>query len=143
MSLNRVILIGRLTRDPEVQTTQSGISVARFTIAVDRPRTDSQTGEKIADFFRVKAWRQSADYVANYLAKGRLVAVEGRVQNNNWTASDGTKRYDTEIEADRVQGLDRPRDTDAGAQRGPGEEPEARLGADDESDPGPDPFVDE
>ncbi len=103
MSLNRVILIGRLTRDPDVKTTQSGVSLAQFAIAVDRARTNPQSGQKEADFFRVKAWRQSAEYVANYLAKGRLVAVEGRIQEDSWVDQDGTKKYRVEIVADRVQ----------------------------------------
>ena len=113
-SLNKIILIGRLTKDPDVRTTGTGLTVALFSIAVNRPKSSQQTQEE-TDFFRVTAWRQTAEYVSNYLGKGRLVAVEGRLQNRNWVDKDGQTRYDFEIVADRVEGLDRPRDTDGAA----------------------------
>ncbi|MBS1709325.1 MAG: single-stranded DNA-binding protein [Armatimonadetes bacterium] len=117
MSINRVVLVGRLTRDPELRTTTSGKSVASFGIAVDK-RIKPQDGSATADFFSVSAWGQTAEFVANYLAKGRLVAVDGRLQSRKYTAQDGSNREAIEIVADNVQGLDRPRDDDGGAPRG-------------------------
>lgn len=111
--INRVVLVGRLTRDPEMRTTQSGKSVCDFSIAVQK-RIKPQDGSPDADFFRVTAWEKTAEYVANYLSKGRLVAVDGRLQSRKYTAQDGSNREVVEVIADNVQGLDRPKD-DAGA----------------------------
>lgn len=108
--LNRIVLIGRLTRDPEAQYTTSGIAVTRFSIAVDRPFKNTETGEKETDFIDIVAWRRTAEFVTQYLTKGRLVAVEGRLQIRNWVAQDGTKRRSAEVVADNVQGLDRARE---------------------------------
>ena len=110
--INRVVLIGRLTRDPELRTTTTGKSVCDFGIAVQK-RIKPTDGSPDADFFSVNAWNQTAEYVSNYLHKGRLVAVDGRLQSRKYTAKDGTNREVIEIVADNVQGLDRPRD-DAG-----------------------------
>ncbi len=107
--LNRVVLIGRLTRDPELRTTNTGKNVCDFTVAVDK-RFKPTDGSSTADFFRVNAWDKTAEFVANYLHKGRLVAVDGRLQSRKYTASDGTNREVVEIVAENVQGLDRPRD---------------------------------
>lgn len=107
--MNRVIVIGRLTRDPELRTTTAGKSVCDFSIAVDK-RIKPTDGSPNADFFRVVAWGNTADFVSNYLAKGRLVAVEGRLQSRKYTATDGQQREIVEIVADSVQGLDRPRE---------------------------------
>lgn len=113
--INRVVLVGRLTRDPELRTTTTGKSVCDFSIAVGK-RIKPSDGSPDADFFRVNAWGQTAEYVSNYLHKGRLVAVDGRLQSRKYTASDGSNREVIEIVADSVQGLDRPRDDDgAGA----------------------------
>lgn len=108
--LNRIVLIGRLTADPETQYTPSGVALTKFRIAVDRPTKDPETGEKETDFINIVAWRRTAEFAANYLRKGRLVAVEGRLQIRSWDAPDGTKRYATEVVADNVEGLDRPRE---------------------------------
>lgn len=105
--LNRIVLIGRLTRDPEVSTGQSGVSMAKFSIAVDRPTKNRDTGEKETDFIDIVAFRQTADFVGQYLGKGRLVGVDGRLQIRRWTAQDGTQRRNAEVVADSVQGLDR------------------------------------
>src|SRR5690242_15340237 len=110
--LNRIVLIGRLTKDPESKYTPNGIAVAQFRIAVDRPTKNPETGEKETDFIDVVAWRRTAEFVTQYLTKGRLVAVEGRLQIRSWVAQDGSKRYNTEVVADNVQGLDRARDTE-------------------------------
>lgn len=107
--INRVVLVGRLTRDPELRTTTTGKSVIDFSIAVQK-RIKPQDGSPDADFFRVTAWGATAEYVANYLHKGRLVAVDGRLQSRKYQANDGTNRETIEVVADNVQGLDRPRD---------------------------------
>jgi len=103
--MNKAILIGRLTRDPELRTTSNGISVTSFTIAVDR-NFNNQQGEKETDFIPIVAWRKLAETCAKYLAKGRLVAVSGRMQVRSYEGKDG-KRYITEIVADEVQFLEK------------------------------------
>jgi single-strand DNA-binding protein len=118
--LNRIVFVGRLTRDPESQYTPSGVALAKFTVAVDRPTKNQETGEKETDFLDVVAWRRTAEFVTQYLTKGRLVAVEGRLQIRSWVAQDGSKRKAAEIVADNVQGLDRPRDGDSGGGGGTG-----------------------
>lgn len=136
MSVNRVVLVGRLTRDPELRTTTTGKSVVDFSIAVQK-RIKPSDGSPDADFFRVNAWGQTAEYVSNYLTKGRLVAVDGRLQSRKYTTSDGQNREVVEVVADNVQGLDRPRD-DAGEGGGGGAArtaPAATVVADDEYDP--------
>lgn len=105
--LNRVILIGRLTRDPELRYTPAGVAVTQFTIAVDRPFT-SQGGEREADFIPVVTWRQLAETCANYLRKGRLTAVEGRIQVRNYENNEGKRVYVTEVIADNVRFLESP-----------------------------------
>lgn len=115
--LNRVILIGRLVADPELKYTPSGIAVAQFRIAVDRPLSQEarqQGQEKQADFIDIVAWRQSAEFASQYLNKGRLVAVEGRLQIREYVTQDGQKRKAAEIVADNLKGLDRPRDGEGG-----------------------------
>ncbi|MCY0880729.1 MAG: single-stranded DNA-binding protein [Firmicutes bacterium] len=110
--LNRIILIGRLTRDPELRYTPQGVPVASFSLAVDRPFTNQQ-GQKETDFIDCVAWRKLGETVANHLTKGRLVAVEGRLQIRSYDAQDGTKRKAAEVIADSVRFLDRPRDGQA------------------------------
>jgi len=107
--INRVVLVGRLTRDPELRMTANGKNVCEFSIAVQK-RIKPQDGSQDADFFRVIAWEKTAEYVSNYLTKGRLVAVDGRLQTRKYVAQDGTNREVTEVVADNVQGLDRPKD---------------------------------
>ncbi|WP_019536855.1 single-stranded DNA-binding protein [Paenibacillus ginsengihumi] len=104
--LNRVILIGRLTRDPELRYTPSGVAVTQFTLAVDRPFT-SQSGQREADFIPIVVWRQQAEHCANYLRKGRLAAVDGRIQVRNYDNNEGRRVYVTEVIADNVRFLDR------------------------------------
>jgi len=110
MAINRVVLVGRLASDPERRYTPSGVPVANFRIAVTDPYRRTAEGDFESSFFTVIAWRQSADYAANYLQKGRLIAVDGRLQQRSWTAQDGTRRSVVEIVADRLQALDRPRE---------------------------------
>lgn len=111
--INRVVLVGRLTRDPEMRTTTTGKNVVEFSIAVNK-KFKPQDGSPDADFFRCKAWGQTAEFVSNYLNKGRLVAVDGRIEQRKYTANDGTNREIFEIVADNVHGLDRPRDEQGG-----------------------------
>jgi single-strand DNA-binding protein len=108
--LNRVILIGRLTKDPELRYTPSGVATTQFTLAVDRPFT-SGNGEREADFIPVVTWRQLAETCANYLRKGRLTAVEGRIQVRNYENSEGKRVYVTEVIADNVRFLESNRDS--------------------------------
>ncbi|MBQ8348311.1 MAG: single-stranded DNA-binding protein [Ruminococcus sp.] len=100
--INKVILMGRLTADPELRQTQSGISSCRFTVAVDRRFADKNTGERKADFINVIAWRQQAEFVSRYFSKGRMIIVEGSIQNNNYTDSNGVKHYGYDVVADNV-----------------------------------------
>ena len=102
--MNKVILIGNLTRDPEAFTTQSGVSRSTFTVAVQRRFANAQ-GVREADFIPVVAWRQSADFVNRYLTKGSKVAVEGSMQVRSYDAQDGSKRYVTEVIADNIEAL--------------------------------------
>jgi single-strand DNA-binding protein len=110
--LNRVILIGRLVADPELRYTPSGVPVANMRIAVDRPKSKEAT-ERQTDFVNLVAWRQRAEFAANYLTKGRLIAVEGRLQIRQWQTQDGQKRTTAEVVCDNLQGLDRPRESAA------------------------------
>jgi len=121
MSLNVCILIGRLTKDPELSYTPAGVAISKFTIAVDRNTKPDDEGKREADFINCVAFRHSAEFCANYLGKGRLIAVRGRLQIRKWQAQDGTMKWFTEILCDDVQGLDRPKDADGqGAGAAPG-----------------------
>ena len=99
--LNKIILMGRLTRDPEMRHTQSGTKVAAFTLAVDRDYKD-QNGEKETDFIDIVVWRGTAEFVCKYFTKGRMAAVEGRLQIRDWTDKDGGKRRSAEVVAESV-----------------------------------------
>lgn len=103
--LNTVVLIGRLTADPQLRYTQSGVAVASFTVAVDRPFTN-QGGEREADFIDIVTWRKLAETCANHLSKGRLVAVQGRLQIRSYDDQNGVRRRASEIVADTVRFLD-------------------------------------
>ena len=110
--MNHIVLIGRLTRDPELRYTPNGIAVANFSLAVDRPTTNQQ-GERETDFIRIIVWQKQAENCANYLKKGRLAAVEGRLQIRNYETQDGQKRTATEVVANYVQFLERAREEGA------------------------------
>lgn len=99
--LNKIILMGRLTRDPELRKTQSGTSVASFSLAVDRD-FKGQNGEKETDFIDIVAWRHTADFVSKYFTKGRMAVVEGRLQIRDWEDRDGNKRRSAEVIAENV-----------------------------------------
>lgn len=109
MSLNRIVLMGRLTRDPELRHTQSGAAVASFTLAVDRDFKDA-SGQRATDFIDIVAWRNTGEFAARYLAKGRMAAVEGRLQLRDWTATDGSKRRSAEVVADNIYFADSKRE---------------------------------
>jgi single-strand DNA-binding protein len=113
--LNRVFMVGRLTKDPELRQTTNGTSVANFTIALNR-RYKSATGEwkDEATYVGVVAWQKLAELCKQYLAKGRAVLVEGKLQNRNWETEDGQKRSTIEIRADRIEFLDREARTSYG-----------------------------
>lgn len=115
---NRIILIGRLTRDPELRYVPSGAPVASFTLAVDRPFRDQQ-GNRETDFIDIVAWRKLAEQVSQYMSKGRMVAVEGRLQIRSYETQDGQKRKVAEVVADGIRFLDR------GKTAGPAEVPAA------------------
>ena len=112
--MNKLTIIGNLTRDPELRTTASGVNVCSFTVAVNRRnRRDDQNGQPEADFFRVTAWRQLADICSKYLAKGRKVAVVGSVSVHTYTGNDGTTRASLEVNADDVEFLSSRNDAEA------------------------------
>ncbi len=137
--LNRVVLIGRLTADPELRYTPNGVPVASFRLAVDR-QFKSQGGERETDFINIVAWRKSAEFAANYLTKGRLISVEGRLQVRQWTTQDGQRRTSYDVVADNIQGLDRPKESGAAApDESGGFGPEAEVG----EDAAPGPWADE
>ncbi|MHA6531585.1 single-stranded DNA-binding protein [Paenibacillus sp. BAC0078] len=121
--LNRIILIGRLTRDPELRYTPAGVAVTQFTLAVDRNFT-GQNGEREADFIPVVTWRQLAETCANYLRKGRLTAVEGRIQVRNYENNEGKRVYVTEVIADNVRFLESSQNREGGNASGGGSMPE-------------------
>ena len=103
--MNKVFLIGRLTRDPELRYTSSNLPVATFTVAVNR-NFANQAGEREADFINIVVWRKQAENVKNYLNQGSQVAIDGRLQTRSYDGEDGKKRYVTEVVADNVQFLD-------------------------------------
>lgn len=104
--MNKAILIGRLTRDPELRYTSSNRAVCQFTVAIDRPFTNQTTGQREADFINVVVWDKTAENVGKYMAKGRLIAVEGRIQTRNYDNNEGRKVYVTEVIATNVQFLE-------------------------------------
>ena len=107
--LNKIILMGRLTRDPELRRTGTGTAVTSFSLAVDRD-FKSQSGEKETDFIDIVAWRSTAEFVSKYCTKGRMAVVEGRLQIRDWTDKDGGKRRSAEVVADNVYFGDSKRD---------------------------------
>lgn len=128
--MNKVILIGNLAADPESRTTQSGVQQCTLRLAVQR-RFANQQGQREADFFNVVCWRQTSEFAARYLSKGRKIAVEGSIQNRSYTAQDGSKRYVTEINAEHIESLDRAPDTaPQPAAQAPKAEPPKQMRAD-------------
>jgi single-strand DNA-binding protein len=105
LMMNRVVLVGRLTKDPDLRYTPNGVPVATFTLAVNRPFS-SQAGEREADFINCVVWRKPAENVANFLKKGSLAGVDGRIQTRNYEGQDGKRVYVTEVQAESVQFLE-------------------------------------
>lgn len=101
--MNRVILVGNLSRDPELRTTQSGIACCNFTVAVNRKYVNQQTGQREADFISCVAWRQTAEFVHRYFIKGNKIGVSGSLQTRSYDAQDGSKRYVTEVLVDDAE----------------------------------------
>lgn len=100
--LNNIVIMGRLTKDPELRHTNSGVPVASFTLAVDRDFSNKESGEKEVDFIDVVAWRNTAEFVSKYFAKGRMAVASGRLQIRSWTDKDGNKRRNAEVQAENV-----------------------------------------
>ena len=100
--LNKIFIMGRLTRDPELRRTQTGTPVASFSLAVDRDFKDRNTGERTTDFIDCVAWRQTGEFVSRYFTKGRMAVVSGRLQIRNWQDKEGNKRRSAEVVADNV-----------------------------------------
>ncbi|MBQ7001294.1 MAG: single-stranded DNA-binding protein [Oscillospiraceae bacterium] len=116
--LNHIVIMGRLTRDPELRRTGSGIAVASFSVAVDRDFGGRDGGEKETDFIDCVAWRQTGEFVSKYFTKGRMIVVSGRLQIRSWTDKDGNKRRTAEVVADNVYFGDSKRDNDGGSAYG-------------------------
>jgi len=138
--LNQITVMGRLTRDPELRQTQTEVSVATFTVAVERDFKDKESGEKTVDFIDVVAWRGTGEFVSKYFFKGSLVAVSGRLTIRDWEDKDGNKRRNAEIVADNVYFAE-PKRADSGSAEKPREQnnpPKTSqspdLGGDDEED---------
>ena len=100
--LNHITIMGRLTKDPELRRTGSGVAVTSFTVAVDRDIANKESGERETDFIDCVAWRQTGEFVEKYFSKGRVAAVSGRLQIRNWTDKEGNKRRSAEVVADNV-----------------------------------------
>ena len=110
--LNHIVVMGRLTRDPELRTTQSGVNVASFTVAVDRDFGGRDGAERQTDFFDCAAWRQTGEFVSKYFQKGRMIVVSGRMQSRKYQDREGNNRTAWEIQADNVYFGDSKRDRD-------------------------------
>ena len=116
--LNHITIMGRLTRDPELRRTGSGVAVASFSLAVDRDFGKNENGEKETDFIDCVAWRQTGEFVSKYFTKGRMAVVSGRLQIRSWTDKEGNKRRTAEVVADNVYFGDSRRDGDSGSASG-------------------------
>ena len=113
--LNHIVIMGRLTRDPELRRTGSGIAVASFSLAVDRDFSPKDGGERETDFIDCVAWRQTGEFVSKYFTKGRMAVVSGRLQIRSWTDKEGNKRRTAEVVADNVYFGDSKRDDQGGS----------------------------
>ena len=123
--MNKVILIGRLTADPELRQTQSGVSSCKFTVAVNRKFADKNTGERQADFITCVAWRQTAEFVSRYFSKGKMIAVEGELRNNNYQDRNhpDVTHYNTEVLVDNVEFTGGKNDSGGGNNSAPAQQP--------------------
>ncbi len=114
MALNHIVIMGRLTRDPELRRTGSGVAVASFTLAVDRDYSGKDNAEKETDFIDCVAWRQTGEFVSKYFTKGRMACVSGKLQIRSWTDKDGNKRRSAEVIADNIYFADSKNTADNG-----------------------------
>lgn len=121
--LNKIIVMGRLTRDPETRRTQGGTAVAGFALAVERDFKDKQTGERTTDFIDCVAWGHTGEFVSRFFTKGRMAIVEGRLQIRDWTDKEGNKRRSAEVVADQVYFGDSKRDGEGGGYHPPAYQP--------------------
>lgn len=117
--LNKITLMGRLTRDPELRRTDSGVSVTSFTLAVDRDFTSKTTGEKETDFIDCVAWRGTAEFISRYFEKGKMAVVSGNLQIRNWTDKEGNKRKNAEVIVSDIYFCERPREREEGFEPAP------------------------
>lgn len=117
--LNKIVVMGRLTRDPELKNTQSGISCTSFSIACDRDFKNKETGEKECDFFNVQAWRQTAEFICKYFSKGRMIVIDGRLQARKYQDKNGNNRTATEIIVDHAYFGDAKQDNSSGVRSDP------------------------
>lgn len=118
--MNKVVLVGRLTKDPELKFTNgTGTAVATFTLAVDRRFVNQSTGQREADFINIVCWRKTAEFVANYFKKGQMCGVSGSIQTRTYQAQDGSTRYVTEVVADDVEFVGSKKDNGSGNNAGP------------------------
>ena len=113
--LNKVLIMGRLARDPELRRTQTGTAVASFTLAVDRDMKNKATGERATDWIDVVAWSHTAEFVSRYFTKGRMAVVEGRLQIRDWTDKEGNRRRTAEVVADNIYFGDSKRENEGGS----------------------------
>lgn len=127
--LNRVVLVGRLTKDPELKYTQSGVAVCSFTLAVNRPFKNAE-GQNEADFINVTVWRKQAENAANYTNKGSLVGIDGRIQTRNYENQEGQRVYVTEVVADSVQFLDTKKQGEGNQQQQKKQQPNTSVNDD-------------
>ena len=135
--MNKAILMGRLTRDPEMRTTSGNVSVCTFTLAIDR-RFKSANGEKQADFIQIVAWRQQAEFCAKYFRKGSRMLVTGSIQSRSWDDTEGKRHSVTEVIADDIEFVDTKK-SDSGYDNAPAtNQPAAQTAASDGFFPGPD-----
>lgn len=118
--LNQIVIMGRLTRDPELRHTQTGTAVASFTLAVDRDFASKESGERGVDFIDVVAWRGTGEFVSKWFVKGQLAVVSGRLQIRDWTDKEGGKRRSAEVVADNVYFADSKKDRGGGNTAAPG-----------------------
>lgn len=117
--LNRIVIMGRMTRDPELRRLPSGVAVVSFTLAVDRDFKNKETGERETDFIDTVCYRSTAEFVSKYFTKGRMSVVEGRLQIRNWTDKEGNKRRSAEVVADNVYFGDAKREGGSGSYSAP------------------------
>ncbi|MFN8140372.1 MAG: single-stranded DNA-binding protein [Fimbriimonadales bacterium] len=143
MSINRVVLTGRIVRDPEMRTTPSGQQVVNFSIAVQKRIKPTDPNERDAFFFRIVAWNKQAEFISNYATKGRMVGVEGRLEQRRYTGNDGIEREAVEVIADNVALLDRPRDDQGGGEYAPSDTAVANVASTSTEVDDYDPFAEE